>query len=88
MRIRLAGHAAHMGEMRNTCKVLLGKPEEKMLLGTHRHRWNDNIKIDLREICVGIWTGFICAGWGPLAACYERGNKTSDSIQRGEFIDS
>jgi hypothetical protein len=30
---------------------LLGKPEEKMSLGTPRHRWKGNIKIDLREIC-------------------------------------
>jgi hypothetical protein len=38
------------GEKRNACRILVGKPEGKRPLGTRRHRWVDNIKIDLREI--------------------------------------
>ena len=32
-------------------RVLLGKPESKGPLGRLRHRWEDNIKMDLREVC-------------------------------------
>jgi hypothetical protein len=39
-----------MGEKRNAYTVLVGKPEGKRPLGRPRHRWVDNIKIDLREI--------------------------------------
>jgi len=34
------------------------KPEGKGLLGRPRHRWEDNIKVDLK-LCVRMWTGFI-----------------------------
>jgi hypothetical protein len=39
-----------MGEERNVYKVLMGKPEGKRPLGRPRHRWEDGIKMDLREI--------------------------------------
>jgi hypothetical protein len=39
-----------MGEMRNTYKILVGKPERKRPLGILVRRWEDNIKINLREI--------------------------------------
>jgi hypothetical protein len=39
-----------MGEMRNACRILVGKPEEKRPLGRPRRRWADNIKMDLREL--------------------------------------
>jgi hypothetical protein len=31
-------------------RVLVGRPKDKRPLGRPRHRWEDNIKIDLREI--------------------------------------
>jgi hypothetical protein len=34
----------------NAYSIFMGKPEGKRLLGRSRHRWVDNIKIDLREI--------------------------------------
>jgi hypothetical protein len=40
----------HMGEMRNACNILVGKPEGKRPLGRPRHRWENNIRLDLREI--------------------------------------
>jgi transcription termination factor 2 len=49
-RLRWAGHVARMGETRNACRTLVGKPEGKRPLGRPRRRWVDNIKIDLREI--------------------------------------
>jgi hypothetical protein len=39
-----------MGEKRNACRILVGKPEGKRPLRRPRRRWADNIKIDLREI--------------------------------------
>jgi len=49
-RIRWAEHVAHMGEERDVYRVLVGKPVGKRPLGRLRHRWEDNIKMDLREI--------------------------------------
>jgi hypothetical protein len=39
-----------MGEDRGVYRVLVGKPEGKRLLGRPRHRWEDNIKMDLQEV--------------------------------------
>jgi len=47
--IRWAGNIARMGAMRNAYNILARKPEGKSPLGRHRRRWEDNIKIDLRE---------------------------------------
>jgi hypothetical protein len=48
--VRWAGHVARMGEGRGVYRVLIGKPEGKRPLGRPRRRWEDNIKLDLREI--------------------------------------
>jgi hypothetical protein len=48
--MRWAGHAARMGERRNSYRILVGKPEGKRPLGRPRRRWVDNIKMDLREV--------------------------------------
>jgi len=48
-RMRWVGHVAHMGEMRGIYRVLVGKPEGTRPLGKPRHRWEDNIKMDLQE---------------------------------------
>jgi hypothetical protein len=47
-----------MGEARVLHRVLIGKPEGKRQLGRPRRRWEDNIKIDLREVG-GVWWGWI-----------------------------
>jgi hypothetical protein len=43
-----------MEEKRNAYRLLVGKPEGKRPLGRPRHRWVDNIKMDLLEIG---WSG-------------------------------
>jgi hypothetical protein len=47
-RMRWVGYVAHMGEGRAIYGVLVGIPKGKRLLGRPRHRWEDNIKMDLR----------------------------------------
>ncbi|KAJ4429626.1 hypothetical protein ANN_21827 [Periplaneta americana] len=49
-RLRWAGHVARMGESRNAYRVLVGRPRGKRPLGRPRRRWEDNIKMDLREV--------------------------------------
>jgi hypothetical protein len=44
---------ARMGEERNVYKVLVGKPEGKRPFGRPRRRWEDGIRMDLREIGLG-----------------------------------
>jgi hypothetical protein len=52
-RMRCAGHVAQMGEGRGAYRILVGKPEGRRPLGRPRHRWEDNIKMNLQEV-----------GWG------------------------
>jgi hypothetical protein len=44
---------ARMGRERNVYRVLMGKREGKRPLGRTRHRWEDAIRMDLREIGLG-----------------------------------
>jgi hypothetical protein len=64
-RMRWAGHVARMGERRGVCRVSVGKPEGKRPLGRSRHKWEDNIVMDLKEVRWG-WalTGLIWLGTG------------------------
>jgi hypothetical protein len=48
-RIRLARHVARMGEGRGVYGILVGRLEGKIPLGRPRRRWEDNIKVDLRD---------------------------------------
>ena len=49
-RLRWAGHVARMEEGRSAFKILTGKPKGKRPLGRPRIRWEDNIRVDLKEI--------------------------------------
>jgi hypothetical protein len=49
-RMRWAGHVARMGEGIGVYRVLVERPEGKRPLGRPRRRWENNIKMDLREI--------------------------------------
>jgi hypothetical protein len=51
-RMRWARHVARMGEGRGVYRVLVGRPEGKRPLERRRHRWEDNIKMDLRGIVI------------------------------------
>ena len=65
-RMRWAGHVARMGEGRGVHRVLVGKREGKRPLGRPRRRWEDNIKMDLQEVEVGLWTGW---SWLRIGTC-------------------
>jgi hypothetical protein len=76
-----------MGEKRGAYRVLVGKPEGMRPLRRHRRRWEDNIKMDLREVG---WKGM---NWIDLAqdrdvagSC-KCGNETSGSTKCGEFVE-
>jgi len=87
-RMRWAGHVARMGERGGVYRVLVGKPEGKRPLGKPRHRWEDNIKVDLQEVgCRGV-------DWIELAQDRDRwrvtcecGIEPSGSLKCGEFLD-
>ena len=52
-RMRWAGNVARMCEEKGVYSVLVGKPEGMRPLGRPRHRWVDNIRMDLQEVgCV------------------------------------
>ena len=55
--LRWAAHVARMGKFRNVYRVLVEKPERKRSSGRPRRRWEDNMKMDLRDVdCVpGDW---------------------------------
>jgi hypothetical protein len=48
--MRWAGHVACVGAERKVYNVLVGKPEGKRPLRRLRHKWEDGIRMDLREI--------------------------------------
>jgi hypothetical protein len=43
-----------MGERRSVYRILVEKPEEKRQLGRSMHRWESNIKMDLKKVGCGV----------------------------------
>jgi hypothetical protein len=64
--MRWAGHMARMGEERNVYRVLMGKPQGRRPLGRPRSRWEDGIRMDLKEI------GWRSVHWIQLAQDRDR----------------
>jgi hypothetical protein len=56
--MRWVGHVECMGEERKVYKNLMVEPEGKRLLRRLRHRWEDGIGMDLREMGWGVQSGF------------------------------
>jgi hypothetical protein len=52
-------HEARIGEKKNAYRLLVRKPEGKRQLGRPRHRWVDNVRMDLGEVGWGVvdWIG-------------------------------
>jgi hypothetical protein len=73
--IIMGGHAALMWEERGMCRVLVGKPEGKRPLGRTRHRWEDNIRMDLQEV----WCGSV--DWIGLAQDRDRWREFVNAVR-------
>jgi hypothetical protein len=65
--MRWAGHMGHVREGRGVYRVLVGRPEGKRPLGRPRRRWEDNIKLDLREIGID-GANWIWVRWRALVS--------------------
>jgi hypothetical protein len=78
-RIRWAGHVARMGEERKMYKVSVGKPEGKRPLGRPRRRWEDGIRLALREIGLGGVDWILLAQDRDWRRCCDCGDEPSGS---------
>jgi len=76
LRMRWAEQVARMGERRQVRRVLVGKPEGKKPLGRPRHRWEDNIKMNLQEV------GFGGMDWIQLAQDRDRWWALVDAVMK------
>jgi hypothetical protein len=65
-RIRWAGHVERVREGRGAYRLLVRKPEGRRPLGRPRRRWEENIRMDLREVGCG------CVDWMELAQDKDR----------------
>ena len=50
--LRWTGNVARLEEGRSSFKILTGKPTGKKTLGRPSHRWEDKVRMDLKEIVV------------------------------------
>jgi len=62
----MGGACSTYGDTGGVYRVLVGKPEGKRPLGSPRHRWEDNIKMDLHEVGCGV------LDWSELALDTDR----------------
>jgi hypothetical protein len=56
MKTKMGRTCSTYGERRGASRVLVGKPEGRRPLGRPRRRWEDNIKMDIREVGWEAWT--------------------------------
>jgi hypothetical protein len=73
-RMRWAGHVTRMREKRNAYRLLVGKQEGRSPLGRPRHRWLDNIRMNLVEV------GWCDVDWIGLAQDRDRWRALVNSI--------
>jgi hypothetical protein len=73
------------GDKRNACRILVGKPEGKRLLGRPRRNWVDNIKMDLRMEWYVLDSSV--SGYGPVEGSCEHGVESSGSIKCREVLE-
>jgi hypothetical protein len=78
---KLDGACGMHGREKKRVQVFVGKPEGRNPLGRSRSRWEDGIKMDLREIGWGEGCGVDSSGSceGLLAGCCECGDEPSGS---------
>jgi hypothetical protein len=86
-RTRLAGYVTRMADGKGAYRVLAGKLERRRSLGRRRHKWENNIKMDLRQMGWGHGLDRSGSGWGQVAGCCECGSEPSCSIKSGKFLE-
>jgi hypothetical protein len=85
-RMTWAGHATRMEVKRNVYRILVGKPEAKRPVGRPRHRWVDNIKMNIKLYGM-LWIDV--AQDRPVEGSCEHGNEPSGCIIfLGKFLSS
>jgi len=68
-----------MGERRGEYRVLVGKPGGNRPLGRPRHKWKDNIKMDLQELG---WGGI---GWIDMAQYRDRWRALMNTVMKALY---
>jgi hypothetical protein len=74
------------GGRRGAYRVLVEKPEGMRPFGKLRHRWEDNIKMDLQEVGYRQELDQAGSGQGQMAGSCEVGNEPSGSIRCRKFL--
>jgi hypothetical protein len=77
---RWAGHVARMREGKGVYRVLIGRSEGKRPRGRPRRRWEDNIKLGLREI------GIDGANWIQLAQNRVQWRDFVNTVMKGGYF--
>ena len=87
-RLRWAGHLPCMEQSRNAYRVLVGKPEGKRPLGRPRGRWENNIKMDLREVScdLGDWIGLAEDRDQSMVGLCKGGNESPGSLKANYLV--
>ena len=87
-RLRWAGDVVRLGESGGAYRIPAGRPERRRPLARSRHRWMDNIKMDLREVVWGtVWIAVAQDVNRWRAGCCECGNEPSGFVKCREFLD-
>ena len=79
-RLRWEGHIARMQEGRRTFKILTGTPAVKRPLGRPRSRWEDNIRMDLKEIGINMRNWVDLAQDTDSGTCTYRGSGMAPTV--------
>jgi hypothetical protein len=72
----MSGACSTDGKMKNAYSILVGKYERKRPLGRPRHRWEDNTRMDLREVG---WEG---VDWMDVAQDRDQGRALVDTVMK------
>jgi hypothetical protein len=81
----MAGRVARMGEKKNACRILLGKPEGLRPLGIATRRWWDIIKMEFK----GMRCEFVKLIWPRIeksAGCCEQSSESSVVFNTGSVL--
>jgi hypothetical protein len=76
-----------VGERRGAYRIFVEKRQGRRPLGRSGRRWEDHIKVDLREVGWGYGLDRSGLGERQMTGCCECGNEPSGSIKCEEFLD-